>query len=158
MKRKKMDAEGHSREHLKATGWISGSTSRWNEKIKRMVDLFGLIDRVAIHPLATDTWGIQATSLSNVQARMAKLIEIPNAIVWLSSPHRKLWIHGWVKIEHRLVVEITEIFLQDVPQIGTRSLTYGPRFYSLKGHASFAGPVGRLTVPGIREHLMKLKG
>jgi hypothetical protein len=59
------------------------------------IDLFGIIDIVAIYP--DYTLGIQATSASNHSSHRKKLRESENSRRWLTDPNRRLEIWSWRK-------------------------------------------------------------
>lgn len=60
-------------------------------------DLFGFGDIVAYGENEPGVMLVQATSTSNVSARIAKIRDNANAWDWLRSPARQLVIHGWAK-------------------------------------------------------------
>jgi hypothetical protein len=63
---------------------------RWNQYAKKRIDLFGVIDVLAITP--TGILGIQATSGSNHSSRVNKALEEPRLIAWLKAGGRfQVW-------------------------------------------------------------------
>jgi hypothetical protein len=59
---------------------------------KRRIDLFGVIDVVAIG--GSSILGIQTTSGDNVSARLAKINAEPRALAWMKAGG-SLEVHGW---------------------------------------------------------------
>jgi len=66
---------------------------RWNAFAKRRVDLFGIIDVVAV---GADIVGIQTTSAGNLSARLKKIAD-SNALPVLRQAGFRLLLHGWRK-------------------------------------------------------------
>lgn len=77
-------------------GWTCQVVERWNSFAKVRVDLFGFIDVVAMN--GASIIGIQATSGSNVAARITKIKENPKSAEWLKSGGR-LFVQGWRKLK-----------------------------------------------------------
>lgn len=73
--------------HYRDQGFTCAIVERWNQYAKVRQDLFGCLDLVAILPSA-GILGIQATSGSNVSARVAKILAEPRAGIWLASGGR----------------------------------------------------------------------
>lgn len=69
---------------------------RWCAFSRRRIDLFGIIDLVAINE--NFIIGIQTTSGSCVSARLAKALESEPLKLWLTNPSRRFFIHGWRKL------------------------------------------------------------
>lgn len=76
-------------------GWTVGKVEHWNSFAKRRVDLFGVIDLVAL--TGSQIVGIQTTSGDNVSARVVKILASEPARAWLESGGR-LIVHGWRKL------------------------------------------------------------
>lgn len=88
-----------STKFLREQGYTTYITERWNSFAKIRQDLFGFIDLVAIKdgfPIA----GIQTTSGSNISARIAKILELEAARVWLRAGGA-IYVHGWKKLKPR---------------------------------------------------------
>lgn len=66
---------------------------RWNAFARRRVDLFGIIDVVAVGP---DIVGVQTTSASNISARLTKIAD-SHALPVLRKAGFRLLVHGWRK-------------------------------------------------------------
>ena len=80
---------------LRDLGYLVEKTEHWNAFSRRRVDFLGFADAIAIR--GDEVLAVQATSGSNVSARVKKLIALPNVAIWLASPHRKLVVEGWAK-------------------------------------------------------------
>lgn len=83
-------------DELESTGWMAADVEKFNSYAKRMNDLFGVIDVLAVNPLTKEVIGVQATSRENVSARVAKICESPKAAKWLQAGCR-LEVWGWDK-------------------------------------------------------------
>lgn len=91
-------------------GWTVQVVERWCSFSRRRIDLFGLIDVLAI--TGDYTIGIQTTSGSNVSARIKKAKQSPEMVEWLSSPSRKFVIHGWRKVADSRKMEVREVVMK----------------------------------------------
>lgn len=74
--------------------WPAQVVERWNSFARKRVDLFSVIDVVAIAP--DGITGIQATSGSNHSARVAKIKTEPRIAQWLAAGGRML-VWSWAK-------------------------------------------------------------
>ena len=83
-----------SRKALEADGWRVATVEHWNAFTKRRHDLFGFIDLLAIRP--GETLAVQATSASNVAARVSKIANHPNVGAVREAGWR-IAVHGWGK-------------------------------------------------------------
>lgn len=79
---------------LRSRGYLVAIVEHWNPWSKTRQDLFGFIDLLAIK--CDYVLAVQTTSGSNASARLAKIQESPNAMLWLSE-HRGIVIHAWSK-------------------------------------------------------------
>jgi hypothetical protein len=80
--------------HLRDAGYpLVQVVERWNPYARVRQDLFGIIDVVAV---GADIVGVQATSGSNVSARVAKLTDSP-ALPVLRKAGVRVLVHGWTK-------------------------------------------------------------
>lgn len=90
---------------LRDEGWIVEVVERWIPGANIRKDLFGFIDLVAIKD--NQTLGVQATSYSNISARVRKIEESE-----LLSPVRKaswqIWVIGWRKQNNRWTHKIVD--------------------------------------------------
>lgn len=91
---------------LKAAGWTVQIVEKWNPFAKVRQDLFGGIDILAIRQ--GETLGVQATSKSNVSARVKKLHAEPRMKTWCEAGNL-LEVWGWDGPDLRVV----EIKLKD---------------------------------------------
>jgi hypothetical protein len=89
---------------LRADGWRAEVVERWNSHAKVRHDLFGFIDVLAIR--GDDVLGVQATSTTNIAARLQKLTTDPQVIEavrdWLRGAHRFVSVVGWRKYATRV--------------------------------------------------------
>lgn len=69
---------------LKRRGWTAQVVERFNTFSKKRVDLFGVIDIVAIVP-GRGILGIQATSGTNHTSRADKVLDEPRAHAWVAA-------------------------------------------------------------------------
>ena len=84
-----------SLKHLRDSGCVAEVVERWNPHSRTRKDLFGFVDILALSPDG-NTIGVQATSLSNVSKRVAKIAESS----LLRSVRECGWrvvVHGWGK-------------------------------------------------------------
>lgn len=84
-----------SLKHLRDAGCRAEVVERWNPHSRTRKDLFDVIDIVALAEDGT-TIGVQATSLSNVSARVAKITDC-DALAALRKCGWRLLVHGWGK-------------------------------------------------------------
>lgn len=82
---------------LLKNGWeFVAIVERWNAFARIRQDLFGVIDILAIRCNSTGCFGVQATSASNVAARMKKSMAEPRLRTWLAAGNRYAVV-GWSK-------------------------------------------------------------
>lgn len=80
---------------LRSEGWTAQVVEHWNAFARRRIDLFGVIDIVAVKPNVT--LGIQTTSISNAATRKHKSLASPGLRAWLEAGNQfAVW--GWRKI------------------------------------------------------------
>jgi len=79
---------------LRADGWQAQVVEQWVPGANVRRDLFGIIDVVAVR--GTETLGVQATSASNVSARVRKIAE-SDTIAAVREAGWLVWVHGWGK-------------------------------------------------------------
>src|SRR5437016_410518 len=85
---------GRSLVLLRRLGFLADVVERWLPKIERRRDLFGFGDVLAVHPRDKLFLIVQATSLSNVGARLTKAKSKATLKVWLHSGGQfEVW--GW---------------------------------------------------------------
>jgi hypothetical protein len=79
---------------LRADGWTTAIVEHWNAHARVRQDLFGFIDILALRD--GETLAVQATSGSNVAARVAKIAESETAPIVRKAGWRiEVW--GWRK-------------------------------------------------------------
>ncbi len=84
--------------HLRAAGYpLVQVVERWNPHARVRQDLFGIVDVLAV---GADIVGVQATSGSNVAARVRKLTE-SEALPILRTAGVRILVHGWRKVRGR---------------------------------------------------------
>ena len=79
---------------LKDSGWLVATVEYYNAYKRRNVDLFGIIDILALR--GPETLAIQATSKSNTSARVHK-IESSSALSFVLAAGWRLEVWGWYK-------------------------------------------------------------
>ena len=79
---------------LRGRGYRVAICEHWNHYAKVRQDLFGIIDLLAIRP--GEVLGVQATSYSNVSARLHKIAE-SEAAPDIRAAGIKIEVHGWHK-------------------------------------------------------------
>ena len=80
--------------HLREVGYpLVEVVERWNAHARVRQDLFGVVDVLAV---GSDIVGVQATSGSNVAARVRKLTDSP-ALPVLRKAGVRVLVHGWRK-------------------------------------------------------------
>ena len=80
--------------HLRGLGYLAVVVERWNPHAGVRQDLYGIVDVLAVK--SGETVGVQATSGSNVAARLKKITEHEN-LPKLREAGWRLLIHGWAK-------------------------------------------------------------
>jgi hypothetical protein len=81
---------------LRDRGYRAAVVEKWNPHARRRIDLFGIIDLVAIGN--GETIGVQTTSGSNVASRIDKITE-SEAIADLRDAGWRIVVHGWRKLK-----------------------------------------------------------
>ena len=95
-----------SLKYLRNQGYTCQVVETWNPFAKVRIDLFHIIDIVAIKAGEVGVLGIQTTSKSNISARVAKAKNNKDLLVWYKAGNNFI-IHGWEKgiLEEREVVK-----------------------------------------------------
>ena len=78
---------------LRGDGWTAQVVERFCSHSRRRIDLFQIIDVVAIS--RNQTLGIQTTTMSNRSSRLKKILSSDGARSWLASSGRKLELWCW---------------------------------------------------------------
>lgn len=95
---------------LREQGFTAQVVEKFNPWSKTRIDLFGGIDIIAIHPEHTSCLGVQATSRSNITARVRKLDVEPKLKLWKECGNRlEVWGWGKSKKSGKWEVKIVEI-------------------------------------------------
>lgn len=81
---------------LRDEGYLCQVVEHWNAFARRRVDLFGVIDVVAMRAGEVGLLGVQCTSAANAASRLTKARETPALGVWLSCANR-FEVHSWGK-------------------------------------------------------------
>lgn len=83
---------------LKKEGWTAGIVERWIPQARKRIDLFGIIDILAMKGRCL--LGVQTTSGSNVAAHITKALAEPRLREWLMTNNIfEIW--GWRKVGPR---------------------------------------------------------
>jgi hypothetical protein len=81
---------------LKKGGYTVAIVERWNQYSRTRHDLYGFADILAMK--GTELLAVQATSGSNVSARITKILAEPRALEWVRpGSQRFLSVIGWSK-------------------------------------------------------------
>ena len=93
-------------EKLRADGWLCEVTERWNSFARIRQDLYGFVDVLAVRE--GETLAVQATSYTNVSARIHKISEHDNnGMVRKAGWRVEVW--GWHKVNNRWTVRIVDV-------------------------------------------------
>jgi hypothetical protein len=85
-----------SLKHLREQGQVPEVVQRWNSFARKSLDLWGFLDIISLNPTKGEIVGVQATSLSNVAARIKKITAHPNLSAVRACGIRIL-VQGWGK-------------------------------------------------------------
>jgi hypothetical protein len=91
---------------LRKDGWTAQVVETWNPHARVRNDLFGFVDVLALR--GTETLGVQATSVSNVSARVRKIAEAEH-VGAVREAGWGLQVWGWFKDGHRWAVRIVDV-------------------------------------------------
>lgn len=95
-----MTPSARSKRWLEEHGYKSWTVECYIHQVRRRIDCFNFFDIIAMPakplngPGSCPLLAVQATSLTNVSHRMAKLAAEPNLALWLQHGHLCV-IHGW---------------------------------------------------------------
>jgi len=81
-------------QRLRADGWRAAVVERWNPHARVRHDLFGVVDVLAIRD--GETLAVQATSASNIAARVRKITE-SEALPDIRAAGWRFEVWGWRK-------------------------------------------------------------
>lgn len=90
---------------LREQGWTVEVVEKWIPGANIRKDLFGFIDLVALKD--DQTLGVQATSYSNISARVKK-IESAELLSAVRKASWQVWVIGWRKQNNRWVHKIVD--------------------------------------------------
>lgn len=90
---------------LREQGWTVEVVEKWIPGANIRKDLFGFIDLVALKD--NQTLGVQATSYSNISARVRK-IEESELLSAVRKASWQVWVIGWRKQNNRWVSKIVD--------------------------------------------------
>lgn len=90
---------------LREDGWTVEVVEKWIPGANIRKDLFGFIDLVALKD--DQTLGVQATSYSNISARVKK-IESAELLSAVRKASWQVWVIGWRKQNNRWVHKIVD--------------------------------------------------
>jgi hypothetical protein len=93
---------------MRERGYLADVTEKWIPMIKQRKDLFGFIDILCVHRERPEVVGVQATSASNVSARIDKIINHENVAAVRKGGIRIL-VHGWGKKKGRWTLREVDI-------------------------------------------------
>jgi len=97
-----------SKRFLEEQGYVVWKTEHWNAFAHIRQDLFGFADFIACQ-VGKAKLLIQTTTLSNVSARIKKILSNPIAAVWIDGGRDQIVVHGWFKKGRKW--EVKEVFL-----------------------------------------------
>ena len=90
---------------LRADGWLAEVVERWVPGANIRKDLFGFVDIIALRD--GETLAIQATSYSNISARVNKIASL-GTVADVREANWSIWVIGWRKINNRWVEKIVD--------------------------------------------------
>lgn len=90
----------------RSNGYTATVVEHWNPFARRRVDLYGIIDVLAVKE--GETLAIQTTSYSNVSARVKKIAEHENTPI-LRKAGWRIEVHGWHKVKNRYQVRVVDV-------------------------------------------------
>jgi hypothetical protein len=91
---------------LREEGWLCQVVEKWNPHAKIRQDLFGFIDILCL--MDDRTLAVQATSYSNMSARVHKITDHEN-LAAVRKAGWEIWVIGWRKVDNRWKHRIIEI-------------------------------------------------
>lgn len=91
---------------LRTDGYAAEVVEHWNPHARVRNDLFGIIDVLALR--GTETLGVQATSDSNVSARVHKIADSPT-IAAIREAGWSVQVWGWRKVAGRWTCRTVDV-------------------------------------------------
>lgn len=95
-----------SLEVLREAGWLCEVVEKWNQWSKTRKDLYGFIDILAVK--RGEILGVQATSDSNVSARVKKIAEHEN-VGQVRESGIRIEVWGWKKGKYGWQVRVVDV-------------------------------------------------
>ena len=92
--------------HLRAEGWTVAVVEKWNPHARIRQDLYGFIDILALK--GSETLAVQATSYTNMSARIKKIAEI-ETVAAVREAGWTIWVIGWRKVNNRWTHKIVDV-------------------------------------------------
>jgi hypothetical protein len=102
--------------YLRRSGYLVDVAERWIPGANIRRDLFHVIDLVAIIP-DEPILAVQATSLTNVSARIAKAQASGELAVWLKTGHARFQVFGWARHGKQWLPKIVELLAEDLAPV-----------------------------------------
>ena len=106
---KKLREQGYTAQVVER--WQALSGNKFLPGIR--IDLFGIIDILAIRGDEDGCLGVQCTTYSNMSARVKKAKAEPRMVTWLCA-NNQLQVWGWFKKKNRWEVRVVEITGDDL--------------------------------------------
>jgi hypothetical protein len=84
--------------YLREEGFQAAVVEKWNPHARIRQDLFGFIDILGVR--AEETIAVQATSYTNMRARVNKIAEA-DTVAAVRAAGWTIWVMGWRKVANR---------------------------------------------------------
>jgi hypothetical protein len=114
--RKRISPTKRSLDRLRAAGYQTAVTEKWNPHAEIRQDLFGWCDLVAIRADKPGVLGVQTTTVSHQANRLSKLVAIPAVRTWLLAGNR-VEVHGWKRRRGRWDVTRRVVTIEDLEAV-----------------------------------------
>jgi hypothetical protein len=101
---------------LRRDGYLVDVAERWIPRINIRRDLFHCIDLIAVK-YGEPVLAVQATSLSNISARVVKAQASPELAVWLKTGHARFQVFGWVQHGKQWLPKIVELLADEIEPV-----------------------------------------
>jgi hypothetical protein len=82
---------------LRDAGYICHIVEKYNSFTRTRSDVYGFGDILACKASQNGSYLVQTTSRANLNARINKIMAIPEAVIWLRAGNGIL-VHGWSKM------------------------------------------------------------
>jgi hypothetical protein len=111
-----MSPTSRTLDHLRRCGFVVEVVERWIPGANIRKDFLGCIDLISFHRSRPGIIGIQATSSSNLAARLAKAKSRPELAAWLRAGGSfQVW--GWKLAMGRWEPRILEVTVEDLADV-----------------------------------------